>query len=682
MAAINFKPEPLVRNADAEPFNTAPFRQFSGNRFGIYATHVGDDGETVKTVERNPFTGHTYSPNRADTSLTLDQAAAHIDDMRRMGDQRGLGLILYMPRDLVCVDFDDTDSPNTDPRVRDAHMGILKGSKTWIEKSASGVGYHAFFRINEAEQQLLTNTNNADRQIDTRVVNGFVFLTGDVMRSAEMAPFESVMPEFRDYLYQRCALAREAQEGSTARWQEVQQHSDMDVMKALFKRYPNSAQFLYTRQDQTGRSDEHFRAVCDLIRCSLNYEQVKRMYFTCEAADFAYRSESKASVSQRSYEKWLLRNINSSAQELENSGRMYNPDDIFIGIDEDEQVGELEPTWTDDVTEYTPTSWIVQDIIPAEGVVSIFGPSGSGKTFITLDMLSAISCGNDWFGHRTKCVPVTYVGLEGQAGLRNRVYAYRKQHGYVGKMMMLTDGLNISKAEDQQRLLRVMTKHRQMGGILVIDTMSKSNPGMDENKSDEMSSYIKVIEDLARQTCGVVLLVHHSGKDGDKGPRGHSSFIAALDAAIEVNKVPETNHRVVRTKKVKDGADDVEHLFELVGIEIGRDQWDSVAHSCVVREVKPVNVDGLLANEVITDEDVEVLCSYMNSVPPSVELSAKKGSPHSPYALLREMLGWPKEWDAKRTELILLRGLDSGLIEQYSYTDDSNQIRECYRTLC
>lgn len=681
MAAFNFNPTPLIRNADVEPFNTAPFRQFANNRFGVYATSVNDEGETVKTVERNPYTGHTYSPNRSDSSLSLEEAARTIDDMRRMGDQRGFGLILYMPHDLVCVDFDGTDSPQTDERTREAHMGILRSTKTWVEKSASGVGYHQFFRINEAEQQLLTNTNNADKQIDTRVVNGFVFLTGDVMCSAPMADFSTVNPAFRDYLYSRCALAREAQEGSNARWHETAQHTDMEVMKQLFKRFPNSAEFLFTRQDQTGRSDEHYRACMDLIRCSLNYEQVKRMYTSCEAAEFAYRSESKASVSAKSYEKWLCRNINSAAQELENSGRFYNPDDIFIGIDED-QSGELEPSWTGDVTEYTPTSWIVQDIIPAEGVISIFGPSGSGKTFIVLDMMSAISCGNDWFGHRTTPVPITYVGLEGQAGLRNRVYAYRKHHGNVGQMMMLTDGLNLSKAEDQQRLLRVMTKNRMMGGILVVDTMSKSNPGMDENKSDEMSAFIKVIEDLARATCGVVVLVHHSGKDGDRGPRGHSSFIAALDAAIEVTKVPDTNHRVVRTKKVKDGADDVEHLFELKAIEIGRDQWDQIATSCVVVQVEGVNIDGLLANEVITDEDVEVLCSFMNSVPPNVELSAKPGSPYSPYAMIHELMGWPKEWDSKRTNLILMRGIDTGMIEKYSYTDENNQVRECYRTNC
>lgn len=680
MAAFVFKPTPLVRNADVQPFNTEPFTHFEGERFGIYATEWGADGEAIKTVERNPHNGKMYSPNRLDTSLTLSEAASHIDEMKAMGDHRNLGLILYMPRDLVCVDFDGTDSPSTDPAVQAAHMGILKSSKTWIEKSVSGVGYHAFYKLGEADQQLLTNTNNADRQIDTRVVNGFVFLTGEVMRSAAPAPFETIEPNFRDYLYQRCALAREATEGSTAQWRATAEHTDMDVMKALFKRYPKSAEFLYTRQDQTGNSDYHFRAVCDLIRCSLNYEQVKRMYLSSESAEYAYRSENKSGVSQRSYEKWLARNINSAAQELENSGRFYNPDDIFIGLDDEEGEGEFETTWTTDVTEYTPTDWIVQDVIPAQGVASIFGPSGSGKTFITLDMLSAVSTGRDWFGKRTKAVPVTYVGLEGQAGLRNRVFAYRKAHGDVGKMLMITDGLNITKAEDQQRLMRAMTKNQQLGGILVIDTMSKSNPGMDENKSDEMSSYIKAIEDLARQTYGVVLLVHHSGKDSDKGPRGHSSFIAALDAAIEVNKVPDSTDRVLRTKKVKDGADDLEFLFELEPIEIGIDQWNLPTHSCVVRPVEKTDVSVMLANETVSDDDVFTLASFMNAA--GAEYESKRNKRSFPYRLLHEMQGWPATWDVQRVEIIIARGLDAGYMELYSVTDDNGMTRECIRANC
>jgi hypothetical protein len=679
MAALTFKPAPLVRVTDIEPFDTRKFRQFEHNRFGIYATECNDDGETIKTVERNPHSGKTYSPNRLDTSLSLSEAAAQIDNMRGMGDQRELGLILYMPENLVCVDFDGTDSADTDPAVQNAHMGILKSSATWIEKSVSGVGYHAFYTVNDAERQLLTNTNNADRQIDTRVVNGFVFLTGNVMRSAEMAPFSTIEPNFRDYLYQRCALAREASEGSSAKWHETAEHNDMDVMKSMFKRYPTSAEFLWTRQDQTGRSEDHFRAVCDLIRCSLNYEQVKRMYLSSESAEYAYRSENKSGVNLRSYEKWLTRNINGAAQELESSGRFFNPDDIFIDFDEAESA-ELEPTWTSDVTDYTPTEWIVQDVIPAEGVMSIFGPSGSGKTFITLDMLSAISCGRDWFGKRTKAVPVTYVGLEGQAGLRNRVYAYRKAHGDVGKMLMITEPLIITKAEDQQKLLRAMTKNNQLGGILVIDTMSKSNPGMDENKSDEMSSYIKAIEDLARVTYGVVLLVHHSGKDSDKGPRGHSSFIAALDSAIEVNRVPDSTARVLRTKKVKDGADDLEFQFELEAIEIGRDQWGFPAHSCVVRPLDKPDLTGLLANETVSDEDVFTLCGFMNSVPEGVEFREK--GRYSPHSLLNEMQGWPAGWNKQRTDLVVKRGIDNGYLEVQDYTDTNGATVQCLVTAC
>lgn len=680
MAAFDFKPMALAPRDTVEytPFDTSAFAQFADYSFGVYATEWDDSGEPVKSIERNPYTGHMYSPNRLETGLRIEEAAAQIDKLRSMGDQRELGLILYMPSDLVCVDFDDTESPTTRTEVHAAHMGILKSSQTWIEKSVSGVGYHAFYRLTPAQNSLLTNTNNHDRQIDTRVVNGFVFLTGKVMKSAPIAPFDHIQREFRDYLYQRCAVAMEASSGSSAKWSETAEHSDIDVIKALFKRYPRSADFLFTRQDQSGNSELHFQAVCDLIRCSLNYEQVKSVYLASECAEFEYRSENRNGMSKPQYEKWLTRNINGAAQELTDSGRFFNPDDIFIGFDEEAST-DFETNWSDDVTDYTPTSWIVQDVIPSQGVVSVFGPSGSGKTFLTLDMLSAISCGNDWFGKRTKSVPVTYVGLEGAAGLRNRIYAYRQAHGDVGKMMMITDSMNITKSEDVQKLLRAMTKNDQMGGILVIDTMSKSAPGMDENASSEMSTYIHAIEDLARQTYGVVLLVHHSGKDTDRGPRGHSSFLAALDAAIEVSRVPESDNRQWSTKKVKDGGDDVCEEFVLEAVEIGVDQWGAPAHSCVVRKAEKPNLDGMLGANVITDDDCKHLCALMNSS--GVEqFSAKKGA-GSVYSMLHEYQGWPPSWDSKRTQIVVEQCIARDFIEEYDYLDDNRNRKVCLRAV-
>lgn len=671
MADFSFTASPNPDSCEPIKFDASSLRLFKDYRFGIYSVGWEDEGEIKKTVEYNPRTGERYAANRYDTSLSFDEAVEHINKLYDLGERRPHGLILYMPEDLVCVDFDGTDSEDTPEALRDAHRKIISYSPTWVERSISGAGYHAFYRIQPAELAQLTNTNNKDKQIDTRVVNGFVFLTGEVETEDTIAPFDSLQPQFRTYLHERCAIALEAATGSDASWREFPDHDDIHIIKRLFKRYPDAAEFFFTRQDQTDRSELHFQFLHDLIRCSLNYEQVKRIYITSECAEFAYRSENRRNNSQNAYEKWLVRNIHAAAQDLVTSGRFFNPEEIFIGDDEDGQE-VFEASWSTEIVDYTPTDWIIQDILPAKGVGSLYGPPGSGKTFLCLDMMAAISCANPWFDRRTKQVPVTYLGLEGAAGLRNRVFAYRQHHGTVGKMLMITEKLNILNSDDVIKLLKTMTKHDHLGGVLCIDTMSKSAPGMNENDSAEMSRYIAAVEDLAKHTYGCVLLVHHSGKDTDRGPRGHSSFLAGIDSAIEVGR--DEGKRVWRTKKVKDGSDDSEEAFILEPIEIGLDQWGVPTHSCVVKPAP--KIEEFLNGVIITDQDCHALLDLM--IASKIEyFSANKG-PNSVYSLLNELPLFPK-WDKKHTDSVVQECINRHFMEPYEFYDHNNNRKKGVR---
>ena len=74
----------------------------------------------------------------------------------------------------------------------------------------------------------------------------------------------------------------------------------------------------------------------------------------------------------------------------------------------------------DDLRSMPPMRWCIRDVLPAQGLASVYGPPGSGKSFLLLDMAAAIAEGRDWFGHRVTCAPVVYCVLEGTAGMRNR----------------------------------------------------------------------------------------------------------------------------------------------------------------------------------------------------------------------------------------------------------------------
>lgn len=687
MAALNFdfSGEVSTPGLNQEAITPDTFWPFADCRFGVYSVTWDEDGAPVKEVGRNPASGQRYSPNRFDTSLSMDEAMAEIAWLRESEPSKVHGPILYMPEGLVCVDLDNTDSPTTDAIIQNSHYHLLENAPTWIERSVSGVGYHAFYWLTEVEEAQLANTNNGAKQVDTRVVNGFIFLTGDVIDDGEIAPFSTLPTGFQKYLFDRCGLSKEATQGSNAQWRDNEAHNDFDVMVQMFKHCPDTASYMYTMQSQTGGSEKHFQVLLDLIRYSLNYEQVKRLYLNSPCAEWTYRSENRAGQSASTYERWLTNNIHNAAAELEATGRMFNPEDIFIAIGDEEQ-DEFETQWTSDVNTYTPTDWIVHNIIPAKGVASIYGPSGSGKTFLALDMLSAISSGHEWFGHKTRQVPVTYVGLEGEAGLRNRVYAYRKHHGEVGKMLMITQGIDILNAEHREKLLRTIIRNGQRGGVLCIDTMAKSAPGMNENDSSEMSRYIVAVEALAKEIHGCVILIHHSGKDTERGPRGHSSFLAGIDSAVAVARDGETGARSWNTKKVKDGSDDSGAGFVLKAVEVGTDQWGQPDMSCVVEQAPDIaefvdNVGTGIAQAVpgIPDADCEILASFMNSVGVP-HFSPESRSPYHPHGQLCELAGWPG-WERKHTVAVVQAGISRGYFEVYREADGYGNEKEYVRSL-
>jgi len=118
------------------------------------------------------------------------------------------------------------------------------------------------------------------------------------------------------------------------------------------------------------------------------------------------------------------------------------------------------------------------------------------------------------------------------------------------------------------------------GGLLVVDTLNRAASGADENASADMGRIIDAAKELQSRCGGLVLLVHHSGKDASRGLRGHSSLIAALDASIEVVKLD--SRREWRIDKAKDGSDDTAHGFDLLPVEIGCHEDGDLITSCVV----------------------------------------------------------------------------------------------------
>jgi hypothetical protein len=247
--------------------------------------------------------------------------------------------------------------------------------------------------------------------------------------------------------------------------------------------------------------------------------------------------------------------------------------------------GRQEPRYrlltAEELSRLPPVRWRVRGVLPVEGLAALYGPPGCGKSFLVLDLLGAIADGRDWFEYRTVAAPVVYLALEGEAGIAQRMKAYVARYWQApDQMRFVTQPFALLEAGDVAALSDAIRRAGGAGGVVVIDTLNRASPGADENDSRDMGKILAGAKALQAELGGLVLLVHHSGKDATKGLRGHSSLLAALDAAIEVKR--EGDLRTWTTSKAKDGADGAGHPFQLVVVDLDVDEFGERVTSCVI----------------------------------------------------------------------------------------------------
>ncbi len=263
----------------------------------------------------------------------------------------------------------------------------------------------------------------------------------------------------------------------------------------------------------------------------------------------------------------------------------------------------------------SPMRWIVQGVIPVEGLTALYGASGSGKSFLILDMAFAIAAGEKrWFGCRINQAPVTYVCLEGESGMGKRVKASSL---YFNKpvpeaLRFVVQSFNLL-TDDILELAKAITSAGCDGGLVVIDTLNRSAPGADENSSVDMGNIIAAAKKLQNLIGGAVLLVHHTGKDATKGLRGHSSLFAALDGAIEVIKTDTRREWCVA--KSKDDTTGNSNPFKLEVVKVGLDDEGQEITSCVAlfddsKEAFQQKKTSLGRNQKIALEEIDRQLSY------------------------------------------------------------------------
>jgi KaiC/GvpD/RAD55 family RecA-like ATPase len=318
-----------------------------------------------------------------------------------------------------------------------------------------------------------------------------------------------------------------------------------------------------------------------------------------------------------------------------------------------------------------PVRWLVRGVLPAEGLAAMFGASGSGKTFLALDLAGAVAEGRPWFTYRVNAAQVVYLGLEGEAGLSQRVQAWERHNRRAppeGLRFVVSQPFDMLQAEDVAELAEACRAAGAGGGLVVVDTLNRAALGVDENSSQDMGRIIEAAADMQRRIGGLVLLIHHAGKDQSKGMRGHSSLHAALDAAIEVRREGEA--REWRVAKSKDGRDAESIAFRLEVVTLGVEPDGAVTTSCAVVEEAEARADDGAGKAFTENMNMRTLLRLTHeSAQAGDYISPSRNSPSTnAWAMLRDVPGFPAGLERRETLALFHAMRERGYLKRESYT--------------
>jgi hypothetical protein len=211
---------------------------------------------------------------------------------------------------------------------------------------------------------------------------------------------------------------------------------------------------------------------------------------------------------------------------------------------------------------------LIDNVLDQGTTALLYGKWGTAKTFTALDWAASVATGHAWQGRKTVQRRVLYALGEGAFGFKGRVQAW--EVGWQTKisderLSILPVPVNLTNTMDVLNLMALV----DWGGydFVILDTLARCMVGADENSAEDMGVVVDTLTRLLAHTPngrGVVLGVHHTGKDG-KTSRGSSALEGGVDTVYFTSR--DEGHISLTREKRKDGPEMDSHLLKLDPIE-------------------------------------------------------------------------------------------------------------------
>ena len=223
-------------------------------------------------------------------------------------------------------------------------------------------------------------------------------------------------------------------------------------------------------------------------------------------------------------------------------------------------------------------NYVVRDLMRRREVSLLFGPSNAGKSALAGLLSSTVAAGKPFFGRPTRRGMVVHVAAEAPTSIAERSVAYRdicvpgEAAPYVVRRnaVDLGDPASVGKFIGELRLLS--ERHGEEVVLVILDTLVLSIGGMDENSTSDMTAVTEAAKRIAGEVAAHVCLIHHSGKDSDRGARGASAIRSAVDTEIELRSCDDRITLVSKTTKQRTLPKSNAIHFRIEAFRLGEDE--------------------------------------------------------------------------------------------------------------
>lgn len=194
--------------------------------------------------------------------------------------------------------------------------------------------------------------------------------------------------------------------------------------------------------------------------------------------------------------------------------------------------------------------WLIPYVLPRNSLIALTGHPEAGKSFLALDWALCLAAGRPWLDLPATKGKTLYVFSEGESGYRQRCDSWAETFEELpDDAYCLPTVLDLTGKDDVKHLLKDIDELDLAPNLIIIDTLAQNFGEGDENKTDSMNAFLRNCRALRQAFPGSsILIVHHLGKQADKGSRGSSAFRAALDLEMLL-----TDDHELLCKKWKEG---------------------------------------------------------------------------------------------------------------------------------